>query len=155
MGAAPQRGKQFSSTHTGKHPGFRLSSFLFAPSALLSLAYALYIPHSLANLPAMQGSLSCRFLLSYLLLLPSAFALPGHSFDSSRAPAHARHAAKRQHSELASPRLVDHDVSLTKRAQYNNARFTNFGSGVGNCGSAFTDSDFVCPDHLRFWLISF
>jgi hypothetical protein len=155
MSTAPQRGKQFSSTHTGRHPGLPLSSsFPFAPSASFPLR-TIFIPHSLANLPAMQESLTYKTLLSYLLLLPAAFALSGHSSDSSRAPAHARHAAKLQHSESASLKLMDHDVSLTKRAQYNNARFTNFGSGVGNCGSAFTDSDFVCPDHLRFRLTSF
>jgi hypothetical protein len=147
MSAAPQRGKQFSSTHTGRGTrGFDCPPFPCVRSLYTTLA---------CPLAAMQESLSCRFLLSFLLLLPSAYALSGHSSDSSRAPAHARRAAKLQHSESASLELVDHDVSLTKRAQYNNARFTNFGSGVGNCGSAFTDSDFVCPDHLRFWLTSF
>jgi hypothetical protein len=91
---------------------------------------------------------SAILLASLLATLPSALALSGHHGD--KPTRHGRHAGRAQ-ARIAREFAVDtvtngtEDASgdLHKRAQFNGVAMTNFDAGVGNCGSLFTDNDFV------------
>jgi hypothetical protein len=91
---------------------------------------------------------SAIMLASLLATLSSALALSGHHGD--KPVRHGRHTARAQ-ARIAREVAVDTVTNSTedangdlhKRAQFNGVAMTNFDAGVGNCGSLFTDNDFV------------
>jgi hypothetical protein len=88
----------------------------------------------------MHSSFTASVLISFLLL-PSALALSGHS--NARPRDHRRRGTAVQEREVITLNLTERDFALSKRDEFDNARFTFFDSGTGNCGSTFTDDDFV------------
>jgi hypothetical protein len=84
-------------------------------------------------MPAVVGALSVL-----ALLLSPALALSGTAHYHHKPTDHARRAAA-----LREVNVTESDVSLAKRADFPNARFTQFDAGLGNCGDYFGEEDFV------------
>jgi hypothetical protein len=60
--------------------------------------------------------------------------------------AHVRHAGAAEDSAADAVPVADaasNATALVRRAQFTNARFTNFDAGMGACGQTFSASDFV------------
>jgi hypothetical protein len=84
-------------------------------------------------MPAIVGALSVL-----ALLLSPALALSGTAHYHHKPTDHARRAAA-----LREVNSTEIDAPLVKRAEFPNARLTQFDAGLGNCGQYFGPEDYV------------